>query len=97
MAEYIDRKPLLKFFEKTVPACDWLVSQYSAEWIYNFIESPLAVDVVKVVRCKDCVYRMELHPMYAYEGRSCKVCFIRNKPVSDNGYCSDAIRREGEK
>lgn len=53
-------------------------------------------DVVEVVRCKDCVYRMELSPLYQYEGRSYKVCFVRHKPVSDDGYCNEAIRKEDE-
>ena len=55
-----------------------------------------AADVVEVVRCKDCVYRMELNPIYQYEGRALKVCFVRNKPVSDDGYCNEAIRKEDE-
>jgi hypothetical protein len=44
--EYIDRKPLLQYLKETVPDNDWLVSQFNADWIYSFIESPLAADVV---------------------------------------------------
>lgn len=65
---------------------------YTKSQCKHFISS----DVVEVVRCKDCVYRMELNPIYQYEGRALKVCFVRNKPVSDDGYCNEAIRKEGE-
>ena len=97
MAEYITRNNAIS------AACFGCNQEFSDEpcepdtcAIRQAIMALPTADVVEVVRCKDCVYRMELHPMYAYEGRPCKVCFIRNKPVSDNEYCSDAIRREDE-
>lgn len=43
---YIDRKRLLNFIEENNDKNDWLVSQYNADWIYSFIESAPAVDVV---------------------------------------------------
>ena len=89
MDKYIKREDAIKAIIENPSK----IGVFTAKAIRAIEDLPTA-DVVEVVRCKDCVYRMELHPMYAYEGRLCKVCFIRNKPVSDNGYCSDAIRKE---
>ena len=97
MAEYVRVDNLEVSDYVTVWDCN--CSEYGKQTVMavDDLQYLPTADVVEVVRCKNCVYRMELHPMYAYEDRSCKVCFIRNKPVSDNGYCSDAIRKEAEK
>ena len=67
MSEYIDREALLKHLEETVPDNDWLVSQFNADWIYSFIESPLAADVApreEVERIKREIFEC-LEPSFA--------------------------------
>ena len=46
MAEYINREEMLKFIRETNANYHWLTSQYSASWIYDFIESQPTADVV---------------------------------------------------
>ena len=50
MAEYINRKALLRYIEDTNTVREWLVSQYNADWIYSFIESAPTADVAEVKR-----------------------------------------------
>lgn len=94
MPRYIDADALVKRLKHS-PLFLGTNMQFK-DGVIDLVERQLVADVVEVVRCKDCVYRMELSPIYQYEGRSCKVCFIRNKPVSDDGYCNEAIRKEDE-
>ena len=46
MARYIDADKTLEFIKETNANYHWLLSQYSASWIYDFIESRPAADVV---------------------------------------------------
>ena len=46
MAEYIDREELLKYIDEHTNQDEWLVNQYNADWIYNFIDSRPTADVV---------------------------------------------------
>lgn len=75
MAEYIDREKMLKYLEENNTADEWIVSQYNADWIYNFIESQPTADVVEVkhgewesfeiphmMRCSECgVSELDIH------------------------------------
>lgn len=51
-------------------------------------------DVVEVVRCKDCIYRMPLSPQYNYKGKPAMVCFNFHRPTREDGYCYEGIRRD---
>ena len=57
-------------------------------------QTPTEDDVVKVVRCKDCTFRLPLSPQYDYKGRPCFTCFMWHKPTKEDGYCNEGIRRE---
>ena len=46
MARYIDADEMLKFIKKTNENYHWLLNQYNACWIYDFIESQPTADVV---------------------------------------------------
>lgn len=59
MADLIDRAPMLEFLDLQHYDKDMLVTQYSPDWIYSWLESQTAVDAVEVVRCKDCKYFSE--------------------------------------
>ena len=44
----IDAKKLLDFLDETVAGEDLLVSRYSADWIYSFLESAPIIDAEPV-------------------------------------------------
>lgn len=46
MPRYIDADEALKFIKETNANYHWLLSQYSASWIYDFIESQPVADVI---------------------------------------------------
>ena len=46
MPRYIDADKALEFIKKTNANYHWLLSQYSASWVYDFIESQPFADVV---------------------------------------------------
>lgn len=61
-----------------------------------------AADVVKVVRCKDCLHCMEYTPEYkkdGYYGTCYRLLFPifdgNDVPVKENDYCSYGKRKEG--
>ena len=46
MARYIDADKALEFIKETNANYHWLLAQYSAHWVYDFIESQPDADVV---------------------------------------------------
>lgn len=58
-------------------------------------DAPIA-DVVEVVRCKDCLHYMELEGC-DYKGKKARHCFCHSQLRREIDYCSDGIRKGGEK
>ena len=100
MAEYIERDAL----RDAVESIDWYSvykgkltagapssanALYKANDIYSAIDNAPAVDVVTVVRCKDCKH-MEIDR----GGRFCHVWGGYNG-MGDDGFCNYGERKEG--
>ena len=78
----IDANALLEWLNECTAQEDWIVSQYSADWIYSMIESAPTVDAVEVVHGKwvDKMVR-DWH---------CSVCGKKvPRQVYFDGYCYD--------
>ena len=56
MPRYIDIDDTVKTFEKLHGEESSLLNCYNADWIVSFLEAQPTADVVRVVRCKDCLY-----------------------------------------
>lgn len=87
---YIEREPLLK------KAKEVLGDAFGTPLIARMIEEAPAVDVVEVVRCKDCQCAKEMneHEKHIYPTAT-KMCrrALGDKPVMDYNYCYWARRR----
>ena len=65
MAEYIEREALKKQMNATCRNCDARFDERECgrcgmEWAKEIVRAIPAADVAPVVRCKDCVHRVEL-------------------------------------
>lgn len=83
MAEYIERKKLIKF------ACRHIDGKLDANDIARF---PTA-DVVPVVRCCECIFSRKLQDVEIKNTNVFRYCFINSNFVEDNHYCSHGERR----
>lgn len=93
MAEYIERKALIKDIEKRrlifkndISVAEALSVQ--GKTIREAIEEMPAEDVVKVVRCKDCKMSRET------EYENCLFCMQFADTVDSQAFCSYGERRE---
>ena len=91
MAEYIERKTAIAV------ACKGCNKQFSNEpcepsecYIQQGLFNVTAVDVVEVVRCRDCKHRYTLSSGMSF----CKEKFQMG--AIDDDFCSYGERREGE-
>lgn len=66
----------------------------SKEWAEHLLENATIVDVVEVVRCKDCEHHEEL--LYNNDGKV--LCWVHGLDVvvDGNGYCNYGERKEQE-
>lgn len=81
---YIDK-------DKLLDDLNWFAPEPHKDSISDFIEEQPEVDVVEVVRCKDCRYYDEIY------GSCAGVWDIgeyRTADVKDNDYCSYGERKE---
>lgn len=94
MAEYIKLEPLRdEILNDTDPA-------YDSDTINHFlgiVDSQPVVDVVEVVRCKDCEHRKEVpdcqKELYS---SSCVACSYHSGLIMDgNDFCSYGEKKEG--
>lgn len=69
MKEYIERDAALKQIEEMHTGEDWMVSQYNADWIYSFLDTLPAADVVERVR-GEWIGK----PIAGYTTVKCSVC-----------------------
>lgn len=88
MAEYIDRQELFKNLNK------FASEHYNAVVNKLIIEQP-TVDVVEVVRCKDCKHRgMMKCPMFSFEYRERVDDYETIDSTEDDGFCHWGERNE---
>lgn len=92
MAEYIDREALLEDLKTSVvfSGRPGIVSNElrGINKVINRIKAAPIVDVVAVVRCKDCIFKMPFGNMGEPQP---KICMMHNKAVSDYHFCSDGL------
>ena len=50
-------------------------------------------NLVEVVRCKDCMWRQPLTPVYNYNSKPAMICFCHHRPTREDGYCYEGIRK----
>ncbi len=78
MAEYIEREKILNHLEETkagikTPAWEWLID----ELLKCYKTFPDTVDVVEVVRCKNCIYREDI-----------EWCAIHGHKIDNTDFCN---------
>lgn len=52
------------------------------------------VDLVEVVRCKDCGFRIVAENIPEFKGRPPMICAISFRITGENEYCNRGIRKE---
>ena len=81
MDEYINRDKLNELIDREIEVCNSGMIRGELEYLKAIV--PVADDVVKVVRCKDCTY---------YEGDCCG--FWEEYPKTEkNDFCSNGKKR----
>ena len=108
MTEYIERESIITHM-KDLPtwradsggvygnAMKYPDGMFDCEDVISSLECEPAADVVPVVRCKDCKYRVEHH--YEEKGEEPYIkysCKFTNYSMSDNGFCSFGARMDGD-
>ncbi len=88
MARYIDADVLIEMLNNKAKT-DYEMGLYNhgalTQSFIRFVEGQPTADVVKVVRCKDCVAREEFAPNKFH-------CKNTGYYCGETGYCSDAVR-----
>lgn len=88
MARYIDADELYRRVKtKTNPYGKPTLDYESGVKVLNMIEQQPTADVVEVVRCKDCLYRVIDIAQKSY-------CLLTDKYCDDTDYCSSGDRKE---
>lgn len=62
----------------------------NAQAVYESILNSSTEDVIKVVKCKNCIHYREIEG-YEYHNRKAKICVWHNSLRSENDFCSDGI------
>lgn len=88
MAEYIEREKLLEELEKAPAYFDSGDTRYGIEIAIDQTKKQPTVDVVKVVRCKDCINFSEYHERYKPKVENADGdCFYRLIHSCDKQFC----------
>lgn len=85
--EYIDREALQEIFENRMQDDNIMCPVIKVLDVMEIIENQPAVDVVEVVRCKDCYY---------YDSQNDYCNYFDFDPPSGAFYCRDGERKESE-
>lgn len=98
MKEYIDKDALIKTTENTpftmshclnLDECNGAnMARMTLAAIFKSL--PAAADVVKVVRCKDCIYRRKAKA----NGKGFLICPASGMEITEDDYCSYGERKE---
>ena len=92
MSRYIDADKMQKDLDER----KWVVTELMYSWITSLIERQPTVDVVEVVRCKDCVSSRPLNRNDRFESRyseGCIYCMRTDEGVAYDDYCSYGEKR----
>lgn len=98
--DLISRQELLEHLESCLQNGRPLSNLYDLSEIVRYVKSMPTIDVVEVVRCKDCKYRykMACHNVEFYEcshiGLTSESGKITHVGVDDDYFCADGERRE---
>lgn len=92
MAEYIERKALIKFVRKYTPTIN---GESTMQCVVRAIkEAPAANDIEKITRCKNCKYTETIVcPITGTEALFCEYT-IEPVAVEPTHYCSYGERRK---
>lgn len=85
MPRYIDVDKLLEYVERFTPTIN---GETTMQCVKTAIRYAPTADVVEVVRCKDCEFRVLTQNGY--------MCRINAVVTSDNGYCNYGKRKVQE-
>ena len=108
MAEYIEREALIDAVESidwysvykgklTAGAPNTENALYKANEIYSAIDNAPAVDVVTVVRCKDCKHHYwEQEPCHGKSVHYCALPHMRGIKVFKEFFCYYGERKDGD-
>ena len=90
MAEYIDREAAEKELLYAMVG-----TGYQSRAIDAIRFMPTA-DVVEVVRCKDCVWRIEIPNGTEFKGIKPRYCGLKQELTGENDYCSKGAKMDGK-
>lgn len=103
MAEYIKREALIAHI-KDLPtwwadaggvygrSMKYPEGMFDCEDVISSVENAPAVDVVPVVRCKDCIYTRKVYGRLVCKYGTCSGCILR-----EDFFCANGTRKEGDK
>ena len=102
MAEYIKRRDVSNacydIFEEVVRKYKAMTAEEVKQTMLRFekaIQLTPTADVVEVVRCRDCVFRVSISAGgYTYKGEAAKECVWHNRYCHEDDFCSSGIRKE---
>lgn len=90
MAEYINREIAINLIKDYMtPAIDGYEEFLRDEICGNILGKLSTVDVVEVVRCKDCKYYTSMIP-----NKNHGICSLASRHLGDDGFCSEGERRD---
>lgn len=98
MAEYIERESLLQDVSETVvftvarDAKLPTTEMRGANKVIDRIKSAPSIDVVKVVRCKDCEFVKPTK--IKINGKDLRNCDLYKRPCHDDDFCSRGVLKE---
>lgn len=104
MSDYISREAALTVMERLRDKCGNDEMAFALNWASGLLRNVPAADVVEVVRCKDCKYRV-VNEHFGKKGylRLKAMCDLDTgdpfelgrHATDDNWYCADGERKEG--
>ena len=89
--QLIDREALLSFEKMDAELCATCGEHHTAEDVIMMIKTAPTVDVVEVVRCRECRYRFKNN---GHDKSGCPI-IDANIWMDDDDFCSHGERKEG--
>ena len=94
--QLIDREALLSFEKMDAELCATCGEHHTAEDVIMMIKTAPTVDVVEVVRCRECKYHYwEQEPCHGKSVHYCKLPHMRGVEVFKEFFCYYGERKEG--
>ena len=93
--QLIDREALLSFEKMDAELCATCGEHHTAEDVIMMIKTAPTVDVVEVVRCRECKYHYwEQEPCHGKSVHYCKLPHMRGVEVFKEFFCYYGERKE---